>query len=219
MRVRIRRFRTDAGREAVVKNFPQGGRLLNTPMLPVVAALTASSPSGVVGHGVLHKVGTFPFGSALPDIESSGVRVYTGVFQPPARRSVLRPLLTPRRVAPLGSPQVRTRCVPARPPHLPPRLNRSASLCCANSPHRDRPSMRFLFVGPPVSSSLPSPGRLPCRSWLRVVGCSCCHEGPPTGDSHSIYNAPMLGAHKAVEHYAAKRGEVHRQRSGTKKER
>jgi hypothetical protein len=28
------------------------------------------------------------------------------------------------------------------------------SLCGANSSHRSRPSMRFLFVGPPASSSL-----------------------------------------------------------------
>jgi hypothetical protein len=57
-------------------------------MLPVVAALTASSPSGVNGCGILHAVGTFLFGSALPGIESSGVLVYTGVFQPPARCAV-----------------------------------------------------------------------------------------------------------------------------------
>ena len=112
------------------------GLLLNAPMLPVVAALTASSPSGVIGCDVLHAVGTFLFGSALHDIESSGFVVYTGVFQPPARCSLLWPLLTPRRVAPSGSPQVRTRCFPARPPHLPPRLNHAASLCCATSPHR-----------------------------------------------------------------------------------
>jgi hypothetical protein len=35
-----------------------------------------------------------------------------------------------------GSPQVRTRCFPAQPPHLPPRLNLWTSLCCASSSHR-----------------------------------------------------------------------------------
>jgi len=35
-------------------------------MLPVVAAPTASWPSGVIGCGILHAVGTFLFGSALP---------------------------------------------------------------------------------------------------------------------------------------------------------
>ena len=51
-------------------------------MLPVVVALTAASPSGFIGLGVLHAVGVLPFGSALPDIESSGLFVYTGVPAP-----------------------------------------------------------------------------------------------------------------------------------------
>ena len=50
-----------------------------------------------------------------------------------------------------------------------------ASLCCASSPHRGRPCMQFLFVGPPVSSSLPSPARLPSQSWLRVIVLSRFH--------------------------------------------
>ncbi len=41
-------------------------------MLPVVAALTASSPSGVIGCDVLHGVGTSPFGLALPVLELNG---------------------------------------------------------------------------------------------------------------------------------------------------
>lgn len=144
-------------------------------MLPVTTALTTTWPSGVVDCDVRRGVEAFPFGSALPDIESSGVFVYTGVFPPPARCAVLWPLLTPRQVAPAGSPQVRTRCFPARPPHLPPRLDRTASLCCASSPHRVGLTMRFLSIGPPVSPSLPPPGRLPFRSWLRVVVGSCLH--------------------------------------------
>ncbi len=110
-------------------------------------------------------------------------------------------------VAPLGSPQVRTRWLPlrfaplppcgwlvsaaprlpARPPHFPPRadpppaeplrLDLTASLCCASSSRRARPSMRFLSVSPLVSASLPSPGRLPFRSWPRVAGLSCHHAG------------------------------------------
>jgi len=40
-----------------------------------------------------------------------------------------------RRTCP-RSPQVRTQSSPALPPHLPPRLNRWASLCCASSPRR-----------------------------------------------------------------------------------
>jgi hypothetical protein len=44
-------------------------------MLPVVAALTASWPSGVIGCGVLHAVGTFLFGLALHGIKASGFAV------------------------------------------------------------------------------------------------------------------------------------------------
>jgi len=120
-------------------------------MLPGAAALTKAWPTGVIGRGVRRTVGTFPFGSALPDIESSGLFVYMGLRRPPARCSVLWPLLTPCPVAPAGPPQVRTRCFSARPPHLPPRLDRTASLCCASSPHRVGLTMRFLSIGPPIS--------------------------------------------------------------------
>lgn len=44
----------------------------NAPMLPIVAALIISSPSGVIGHDVLHAFGTFLFGLALPVIEPYG---------------------------------------------------------------------------------------------------------------------------------------------------
>ena len=37
--------------------------------------------------------------------------------------------------------------------------------------------LRFLSIGPPVSPCLPSPDRLPFRSWLRVVVQSCFHDG------------------------------------------
>jgi hypothetical protein len=104
--------------------------------------------------------------------------------------------MTSLQVAPSGSPQVRTRCFPARPPHLPARPNRATSLCGlpaeaasaqagAGSSRRARPSMRFLSVGPPclradthrqaVSPSLPPAASLPSRRWPRVVGLSCCH--------------------------------------------
>jgi hypothetical protein len=135
------------------------GLLLNTPMLPVATALTTAWPAGVVGCGVRCEVKAFPIGSALPDI-----------------CSVLWPLLTPCPVAPAGSPQVRARCFSARPPHLPPRLDRTALLCCASSPHRVGLPMRFLSIGPPISPSLPPPGRLPFRSWLQVVVASCFHD-------------------------------------------
>src|SRR5512137_596631 len=96
-------------------------------------------------------------------------------FQPPACCSLLRPLLTPHRVAPAGSPQVRTRCFPARPPHLPPRLNPRLRSVVPARRIADGLPMRFLSVSPPVSASLPPPGRLPCRSWLHVVVLSRFH--------------------------------------------
>ena len=84
-------------------------------MLPISEALISDlAHSGVIGADVLSAVEYPPVSSVLPDIESSGVSVFSGIFQPPARHSVLRPLLTSLQVAPSGSPQVRTRCFPAR---------------------------------------------------------------------------------------------------------
>ena len=48
-----------------------------------------------------------------------------------------------------------------------------AVLCQLTTPRR--PSMRLLFVGPPVSASLPPHARLPSRSWLHVVVLSRFH--------------------------------------------
>jgi len=165
-------------------------------MLPIAEALTGRlAHSGVIGSDILSVVERPFTSSVLPDIESS--RVLS-----PARCAVLRPLLTSLQVAPLGSPHVRTRCVPARPPHLPAHPNRATSLCGASSSGRARPSMRFLSVSPPASASLPSPGRLPSRGWPRVVGLSCLHAVPPTGDLHPICNAPMMGAHQRFQSIA-----------------
>ena len=96
-----------------------------------------------------------------------------------------------------GSPQVRTRCFAAQPPHLPPRLNRWTSLCGASSSASCRPSMGFLFIGSPFSPSLPPPARLPSQSWLQMVIVHVSMFGFLTGDFHPICNAPILGAHQA----------------------
>jgi hypothetical protein len=56
--------------------------LLNAPILPSVAALTASSPAGVIGCDVLHRVGTFLFGSALHDHQDFGVRFIQASSRP-----------------------------------------------------------------------------------------------------------------------------------------
>ena len=53
--------------------------LLNVPMLPSVEALTASSPSSVIGCDILHAVGTFLFGSALRSIRFHGLPRYYGL--------------------------------------------------------------------------------------------------------------------------------------------
>ena len=123
------------------------------------------------------------------------------VFWCPARCPVLRPLLTPHRVAPMGPPQVRVRCFPARPPHLPPRLDRPTSLCGASSSRRVAAG---LLCGSCSSARqfplafLPPVGYLPA---LASSGSSLhvSMSGPPTGDFHPICNAPMLGAHQRIE--------------------
>ena len=52
-------------------------------MLPVGKALIGYlAHSGVIGSNVLLVVGRQPISSALPDIESSGLFVYTGVSAP-----------------------------------------------------------------------------------------------------------------------------------------
>ena len=58
-------------------------------MLPVSKALIGNlTLSGVIGPNVLSAVECSFASSTLPGIESSGGRVYAGVFQPPARDSV-----------------------------------------------------------------------------------------------------------------------------------
>ena len=81
-------------------------------MLPDEEALTGRlAHSGVIGTGILSAVERSFASSVLPDIESSGFFVYADGHPPPARCSVLRPLLTSLQVAPSGSPHVRTRRV------------------------------------------------------------------------------------------------------------
>jgi len=169
-------------------------------MLLAAPALKRTSPAGFIGLLILRGIVALLIGSALHGIESSGLNVYAGISLPPARCSLLRPLLTPfYRLRGKGSPQVRTRCFTAQPPHLPPRLNRSTSLCCASSSARVG-LMRFLFIGSLLSHSLPSPGWLPFRSWpLVVIIFMFPCFGSLTGDFHPIYNAPMLGAHNSPE--------------------
>jgi len=90
---------------------PSAGGLRFAPA-PVMAALTALRPYGRLFRGIRPAVGAFLSGSALPDLVSSGFRSLNGHLSAPGPLSVLWLLLTPHRVAPLGSPQVRTRWWP-----------------------------------------------------------------------------------------------------------
>ena len=60
-----------------------------------------------------------------------------------------------------------------------------------------RPFMWFLSIGSQRSPSLPSPLRSPSGAWLQIVVSSFPWFGISTGDLNPIYNAPMLGTHKA----------------------
>jgi len=152
--------------------------------------------------------------SAFTDFHATMASADSPVRLPDPGPPQVRTRWLPLRFAPLppcGWPVSAAPRLPARPPHLPPRLN--PRLRCVAPVRRivaglDR---RFLFVGPPVSPSLPPTGRLPFprprRSFPREGGPALASssssftqscDGPPTGDFHPIYNAPMLGAHQVL---------------------
>ena len=116
MRVRTWRFRS-------------GGQVA-----PIGAALISNlTRSGVIGSDILSVVGCQPARSALHPSSSVPVSSFQRVCAHP--RLVVRllwPLLASQGISSVGSPQARSQSSPARPPHLPPRLNRWASLCCAS---------------------------------------------------------------------------------------
>jgi hypothetical protein len=63
-----------------------------------------------------------------------------------------------------------------------------------------RPALSACTHRQAFSSSLPSPGQLPFRSWLQVVVLyHVTMTSPPAGDLHPIYNAPILGAHNGTD--------------------
>jgi hypothetical protein len=185
MRVRTRRFRSD-GQGSPPPYGVARRRRPQHPMLPLGPALIGILVhTEVIGTNIRSAVGCPPTGSALPGIESSGLFVSTGGLPPPARYSVLWPLLTSQGISSPGSPQIRTCCFPARPPPFPPeadpplaeppRLN--PRLRCVVPLRRIVAGLnrRFLFVGPPVFSSLPPAGQLLFQRWLRVVVLSHNH--------------------------------------------
>ena len=161
----------------------------HTPSIPCFPSGRLSSVSSPVR--VSSAPMSFPRSDASRPVQpflTSSLPVFVFIrasFIPPARCSVIRPLLTSRGISSSGSPQVRTRCFPARPPHFPPEADPPSA-----EPPRLNPRfrcvvpvrrivgglyMRFLFVSPPVSTSLPPVGWLPFQRWLQVVVLSHFH--------------------------------------------
>lgn len=162
-------------------------------MLPIRVLQPSHSP--VRGHrGRLRLGGRAPADRFSPLLVSrlpvsSFKRVIT---HPRLAIPLLWRLLTSQGISSLGSPQVRTRCFPTRPPHFPPtadppvaeppRLDLSTSLCCASSSRhvglicgscssaRQFPLAFLPLIGYPF--------RVGFEWWLfHVFTC-----GPPTGD-------------------------------------
>ena len=105
------------------------------PMLPIRVLRPFHSP--IRGHrGRLRLSGRVPADRFSPSRQS---RLPVSSFQrafphPRLALALLWRLLTSQGISSPGSPQIRACCFPARPPHLPTRLNQWASLCCASSP-------------------------------------------------------------------------------------
>ena len=140
------------------------------PMLPIGSALTGIlAHSGVIGSDILSVVGCQPTSSALHARQDFRFLRLHGRDRAPGLLTLLWPLLTSHGISSVRSPQVRTRCSPAQPPHLPPRANQSISLCCASL------SRRVGLLCGSCSSARRFPlaflptGRSPFRSWLQVV--------------------------------------------------
>ena len=169
MRVRTGRFRSGG------QGFPPPHGMTRRPcprhpMLPSGPALT-----GVLARRVSSVPISNPWSDASRPVQpfmipkSSGLFVDASLWRLPACRSLLWPLLTSCGISSAGSPQVRTRCSPAQPPHLPPRADQSISLCGASSSRR----VGLLCGSCPSARRFPiaflPPGRSPFRSWLLVV--------------------------------------------------
>ena len=138
-------------------------------MLPIVATLGSTSPSGVIGGlTVRHAVRTFPCSSALRWV-SLPVSLFT-------RASCPRLVSSTTMASADSCPDRSRQASPGKSVMLPcttaaftstGKPDDFAVLCQLVVPYR--PSMRFLFIGSQVSPSLPSHGRSPFRSWLQMV--------------------------------------------------
>ena len=170
MRVRTGRFRSGG------QGFPPPHDMTRWPhprhpMLPIESALIDHlAHTGVIGADIRSVVGCQPTSSALHRSSRLPVSSFQRAYpRPRLAFRLLWPLLTSHGISSVGSPEVRTRCFPAQPPHFPPRLKPVdfAVLCQLIPPCR--PRMQFLFIGSRISPSLPSHGRSPFRSWLQLV--------------------------------------------------
>ena len=138
-------------------------------MLPIIAALGSTSPSGVIGGlTVRHAVRTFPCSSALRWV-SPPVSLFTRASRP---RLISSTTMASADFWPDRSRQIS----PGKSVMLPcttaaftstGKPDDFAVLCQLVVPYR--PSMRFLFISSQVSPSLPSHGWSPFRSWLQMV--------------------------------------------------
>jgi len=137
MRLRNRRFRSDGQDRSPPHDAARRLRPRH-PMLPSGAALIGFlAQSGVIGSNIRSAVGCPPTSSALRDPSRLPVSSFQRVdSHSRLASSLLWPLLTSHGISSKGSPQVRTRCFSAQPPHLPPRANQSISLCGASSSRR-----------------------------------------------------------------------------------
>ncbi len=137
MRVRTGRFRSGGQGSPPPHDMTRWPRPRH-PMLPIESALIDHlAHTGVIGADIRSVVGCQPTSSALH--RSSRLPVSSFQRACPRPRLAFRllwPLLTSNGISSVGSPQVRTRCFPAQPPHLPPRLNHWTSLRGASSSHR-----------------------------------------------------------------------------------
>ena len=120
--------------------------------------------------------GRAPFiGSALHGLESSGFVFKRASSSPRLVAPLLWPLLTSLPLAPQRISPGKNALLPGTTAAFTSTGNRTDFAVWCQLVARVGLSMRFLFIGSPLSHSLPSPGRLPSRSWLRMVISSCLH--------------------------------------------
>ena len=168
-------------------------------MLPSVAALGFTSPSGVVGWSVRRGVDPLLIGSVLhrlspPVAMFKRVHFHPRLVFPTTMTSADFPPPESGGISPGNCTLLRRTAAEFTSTGIPVAFG---VLCHLDAPCR--PCIRFLSISSRLSPSLPSPRRLPFASWLQMVVSSLSCSGIPTGDFNPIYNVPMLGTHKPVD--------------------